>query len=178
MFSIEGRHKVVLVVVGRPTPSPRPRARAMPCKGGRVVAQVYQQEPKFKWKGRVRAAAARLRVAKGDMPWEERVRVKVEFVLAIPGGAKWKRAAWAGQYLQGQPGDVDNMLKPVLDALVQAKVLVSDRRVPVADVEMRYGHLDEEGCAGQWQGVKVTIWRLDALPRTKAEAVERGFPVE
>ena len=154
---------------GEPQPQPRPRARILHLRDGREVVQVYQPQPAERWRERLGIA---IRAADPpQQPWLGPVTVTIELVFGVPGS--WP--AWKQAYLRDRPccsgGDVDNLAKPILDALTGV-VYADDRQVWSCMVDNRW--------AGE-RGPRATVairGRVQAEPRTRKELKERRQAVD
>lgn len=102
-----------------PLPQPRPRARAFEV-GGRVLAQVYRPSGGRERRWRAVAVLFLRRVGQGHrLPLEGPLELKVTFVHARPKSTERKRAPRRREW-HGKVGDLDNLLKSLMDAMKEA----------------------------------------------------------
>jgi Holliday junction resolvase RusA-like endonuclease len=151
-------------VPGVPRPQPRPRTRvAMPKRGGRAFAQIYNPDTNKYWKrcmvtaarSAMLRAAAEGRLGKATLRWDQAVRVDVEAFFDPPAWmAKWlerRGAALECSLPMLEKPDRDNLDKVVLDVLTQEGWWADDSHVYVGKVGKWYVR------PGYTAGVKIRV---------------------
>lgn len=113
---------------GIPKPQPRARARRI----GRFV-RMYNPDTADAWKGDVAMAATLHRVTRQRL--EGTLGVNLSFLMPVARSNERKKP-WT-QWCRGV-GDVDNLAKAVLDALVDCEVIVTDMDVVDLRVKKRW----------------------------------------
>jgi Holliday junction resolvase RusA-like endonuclease len=152
-------------VVGEPQGQPRPRARARPLSSGKHAAQVYSRTTIGKGKKRRTHPIVFWRQAVYDTCVRRRLidhatRIQLLFRIRRP-KTHWGTGRNTGRLKATSPRnhvstpDIDNLVKPVFDAMSSADFLANDSLVVRVDASKRYCKFQEvPGCT-------ITIWELN-----------------
>lgn len=144
----------VLFVFGQAVPQPRPRV-SVRCGFGR--AYVPAGHPIHAWRAEVEAAARREIRETIAGP----VALCVEIRLERP-ASHWTTAgalSAAGRRATEPPGDWDNLVKAIQDAIVDSAGIEDDRRVVGPNVVMkRWAEVDETPGAAVWVAPADAVW--------------------
>lgn len=181
------------VVLGDPQGQPRPRAQGVLGRGGKVFAHVYNADRKRGKDGVVRdlpitvwrrAIAAAVTKFLPPEPWTGPVKFDAVFYFDRPQELlKAKHAA--GLILHTSKPDLDNLLKPLLDMIVEKREKVGGRLVIARRGILRDDALVSELHVRKWYvergaapGAFVTLTRLSApapaLPFAEPEQTHIG----
>lgn len=139
---------VLIEVSGNPHPQPRPRWVA-------GQGMVSTMGPRVKaWRMRLAEAIAQAVADLGEAEFERFNNGAVGLVLEFRIPVEAKNAKWVGLFHHKTP-DTDNLAKPVMDELTNAKVLPDDGRIAELVVRKRW-------CRPQDAGLTMTLARVPA----------------
>ncbi len=124
-----------ITLAGEPVPEGRPRARVV---NGRF-AQIYADPKSKEWR---RFAAMAFREHWGQAPLAGPVLLEVVAVCKRPKRLQRKKDPESRMWNPNKP-DSDNVLKAVMDALVEGGVMLDDRQVVSEHTQTLYVSKDE-----------------------------------
>lgn len=144
------------MIPGEPVGAGRPRATFAPALGR---PRLYEPAKSRDWKA---CAALQIKADWGRRaPLDEPVRLFAQFIGGRPKTLLRKKDR-DGRLWRPKKPDIDNALKSLMDALVDAGVLRDDTRVVSVHAESLYARRDE--------GPSVNVWLELIGPETPSEA--------
>lgn len=140
-------------VYGEPAPK-----GSLKCVGGKGRHQLIEDGTRTKpWRALVKQAGEALSL---PGPLSGPVGVEAVFTVRLPASVKAESRLWPWKRSTGIGGDVDKLLRTVLDALEDAGVLADDAQVCVVRGSKCYPHSPAAGVLDR-PGMLLRVWRIE-----------------
>lgn len=157
-------------VDGPPIAQPRPRSQVIrdPRRRGGVRVRTYTPSNGVKqWKEAVAIETRRT----GSKPTSKAISIRLGFRFAFPPSISKAEAAYRAGRIHTFDPDVDNLIKPILDAITRAgNVWIDDNQV--GEVEAFKKWIDP----GEVAGVLIEIFEFEEPEGVTADRIEKtGF---